>query len=32
MSFVAALLMAYDPARKLSQTRVQIEANSPACA
>lgn len=26
MSFVAALLMAYDPARKLSQTRVQIEA------
>jgi len=27
MSFVAALLMAYDPARRLSQTRVQIEGN-----
>lgn len=27
MSFVAALLMAYDPLRRLSQTRVQIEAN-----
>ena len=27
MSFVTALLMAYDPARRLSQTRVQIEAN-----
>nr|WP_227754286.1 ABC transporter ATP-binding protein [Stagnihabitans tardus] len=27
MSFVTALLMAYDPARRLSQTRVAIEAN-----
>ncbi|MGL6210289.1 MAG: ABC transporter ATP-binding protein, partial [Paracoccaceae bacterium] len=27
MSFVAALLMAYDPLRRLSQTRVQIETN-----
>lgn len=26
MSFVTALLMAYDPARRLSQTRVQVEA------